>query len=166
MCMKYVNASARCYKSIRIEENNVMSYDIPFISIRHDNIGEQIVISKFVIVTSIDFLGTNNEEHKSENPLESRRTLDFIIRLTKCSSDGSKRIGYDLDRFSINLAELYEKDQVGKACFDFLNYTRTTNIDMIELPGGLGKYVIKILIKDSEDENYTIQAMSQLIVCR
>ena len=119
MCMKYVNASARCYKAITSVDNNVMSYDIPFISIRHDNVGTQIAISKFVIVTSIDFLGTNNEEHKSENPLESKRTLDFIIRLSKCSSDESKRIGYDLDCFSINLAEMYETDQVCKACFDF-----------------------------------------------
>ncbi len=164
MCMKYVNASARCYKSITLVDNNIMSYDIPFISIRHDNIGTQIAISKFSIVTSIDLLGTSNEEHKAENPLESKRTLDFIIRLTKCCSDDNKRIGYDLDHFSINLADIYETEQVGKACFDFLNYTRTTNIDRLDLPGGLGKYVIKILIKDSEDKNYTIQAMSQLIV--
>ena len=59
---------------------------------------------------------------------------------------------------------MYETDQVCKACFDFLNYTRTTKIDKIELPGGSGKYVIKILIKDSEDQNYTIQTMSQLVV--
>lgn len=164
MCMKYVNASARCYKSITSVDNNVMSYDIPFISIRHNNVDTQIAISKFAIVTSIDFFGTNNEEHKSENPLESKRTLDFIIRLSKCSSDESKRIGYDLDRFTINLAEMYAAGQVDKACFDFLNCTRTTNIDQIVLPGGAGKYVIKILIKYAEDENYTIQSMSPLVV--
>ena len=164
MCMKYVNASVRCYKSITSAENNVMSYNIPFTSIRHDNIGAQVAITKFVIVTNIDFLGTNNEEHKTENPLESRDTLDVIIRLTKCTNDDSKRIGYDLDCFSIDLAEIYEADQVNKACFDFLNYTRTTNIDQIELPGGLGKYVIKILIKNSKEEKYTIQSMLQLII--
>lgn len=164
MCMKYVNASARCYKSITTVENSVMSYDIPFISIMHDNDVTGVAISKFAIVTSIDFLGTNSEEHKCKNPLESKKTLDFIIRLTKCSADDSKRIGYDLERFSINLAEMYEMDQVNKACFDFLNYTRTTKIDKLELPGGVGKYTIKILVKDSEEKDYTIQAMSQLIV--
>lgn len=164
MCKTYVNASARCYKSITSIDNNVMSYDIPFTSIRHDNEGDQIVISRFSIVTCIDFLGTGNEDRKNENPLESRRTLDFIIRLTKCSNDERRRIGYDLDSFSINLAEMYETEQIGTACFDYLNYTRTTNVDKIDLPMGLGKYVIKVLIKDSEDENYTIQSMSQLVV--
>lgn len=164
MCMKYVNTSARCYKSITSVDNNVISYDIPFISIRHDNVDTQIAISKFAIVTSIDFLGTNSEDHKSENPLENKRTLDFIIKLSKCSSDESKRIGYDLDCFTINLAEMYATGQVGKACFDFLNCTRTTNIDHIVLPGGTGKYVIKVLIKYTEDENYTIQSMSPLVV--
>lgn len=164
MCMKYVNASARCYKSITSIENNVMSYDIPFISIMHDNDTAGVAISKFAIVTNIDFLGTNNENHKCNNPLENKRTLDFIIRLTKCSIEENERIGYDLDSFSINLAEMYKTNQVNKACFDFLNYTRTTKIDKLELPGGVGKYVIKILVKDSEEKDYTIQAMSQLIV--
>lgn len=164
MCKKYVNVSARCYKSITSVENNVMSYDIPFTSIRHDDDGASVSICEFSIVTNIDFLGTNVEAYKKENPLENRRTLDFIIRLTRSSSDANKRIGYDLDCFSIDLAELYEMGQVDTACFDFLNYTRTTNIDKLDLPGGVGKYVIKVLIKDSEEENYTIQAMSQLIV--
>lgn len=164
MCKKYVNASARCYKSITSVDNNVMSYDIPFMSIRHDDNENMVVISRFSIVTNIDFLGTNNETHKKDNPLESGRTLEFVIRLTKCNSDENKRIGYDLDSFSINLAEMRETGQLGKACFGFLNYTRTTNVDELELPGGTGKYVIKVLIKDSEEDDYTIQAMSQLIV--
>lgn len=164
MCMKYVNASARCYKGITITENKIISYDIPFTGIKHDSDGDTLSISKFSVVTNIDFLGTNNDVHKSENPLECQRTLDFIIRLTKCSADKEKRIGYDLDHFSIDLADLYRNNQVHMACFGFLNYTRTTNIDKIQLPGGLGKYVIKVLIKDSQENEYTIQSISQITV--
>lgn len=163
MCMKYVNASAKCYKSITVADNSVVSYDIPFTSIRHDD-GVSMSIGKFAIVTNIDFLGTSNEQHRSENPLESRRTLDFIIRLTKCDAEKGKRLGFDLDAFSINLSEMYDNDQVNMACFGFLNYTRTTNVDKIVLPGGTGKYVIKILIKDSTEDDYTIQSMSQLVI--
>lgn len=164
MCQKYVNASVRCYKSVTIVDNNVISYDIPFTSIRHDEEKDSIVVSNFSIVTYIDFLGTSNENHKILNPLESKKTLDFIIRLTKCNFDETKRIGYDLDCFTVNLSQMYEMKQVNTACFDFLNYTRTTNVDKLELPGGTGKYVIKILVKDSGEEDYTIQAISQLIV--
>lgn len=164
MCKKYVNVSTRCYKSITTIENSVISYNAPFTIIRHEDCGEGVAISDFAIVTDIDFLGTNNEEHKKENPLESRKKLDFIIRLTKCSLDERERIGYDLASFSIDLNELYEAGLVNKACFGFINCTRTTNVDKLELPGGLGRYVIKVLIKDSEDKEYTIQAMSQLNV--
>lgn len=164
MCMKYVNVAARCYKSIALVDNNVMSYNIPFTNIQHDVVDGQIAVGSFVIITNVDILGTGKEEHKTENPLESGRTLDFIIRLTKCSNEEDKRIGYDLDHFSINLCEMYETGQVSRACFDFFNYTRTTNVDKVFLPGGKGKYVIKILIKDSEDENYTIQEMLPLTI--
>lgn len=164
MCMKYINATTRCYKSITVVDNNVMSYNIPFTSIRHDNDETGITISKFSIVTNIDFLGTLNENNKKENPLDNKDTLDFIIRLTKCSSEESKRIGYDLDCFSIDLNEMYATNQIGKACFDFLNYTRTTKVDELELPGGVGKYVIKILVKKAKEKEYTIQSMTQFIV--
>lgn len=164
MCMKYINASVRLFNSVTVVENNVMSYNIPFTSIRHDNNEKGIAINKFSIITNIDFLGTNNAEHTSENPLANKKTLDFIIRLTKCSNDEKQRIGYDLDCFSINLEEMYKLEQVNKACFDFLNYTRTTKVDSLELPAGTGKYVVKVLIKDSEESEYTIQTMTQLIV--
>lgn len=164
MCVKYVNASARCFKSITSKENNVMSYDIPFVSIRSNNDENGVYINDFVIVTSIDFLGTNNEDNKKENLLENKKIVDFIIRLTKCSSKEEERIGYDLEEFSINLEEMYEKNKVNTACYDFLNYTRTTNVEKLYLPGGLGKYVIKVLIKDSEDTKYSIQTISQLMV--
>lgn len=162
MCKKYVNASARCYKSITLINNNIISHNIPFEGIRHDENINGISINNFFIMTNIDFLGTNNEEHKNENPLESKRTLDFIIRITTC--DNKQNIGYDIDSFSVDLREMRKTNQINRACFDFLNYTRTTKIDNLDLPGGTGKYVIKVLVKDSEEKDYTIQTMSQLMI--
>ena len=164
MCKKYVNASVRCFKSITLNGNNIVSYDVPFVKIFVDTNTTEISISDFFLVTTIDFLGTNNENHKNENMLESKKKLDFIIRLTKCSADENKRIGCDLDTFSIDLNEMYKQDQVNQACFGFFNYTRNTKIDKLKLPGGSGKYVIKVLIKEADEEDYTIQTMSQLLV--
>lgn len=165
MCMKYINVTTRCYKSITTEENNIVSYDIPFTSIRcNDDENGHIYINNFSIVTHINALGTNNDKHKNDNPLEKGRKLDFIIRLTKCSTDESKRIGYDLDSFTIDLGGIQESGKAERACFDFVNYTRTTNVDKLELPGGIGRYVIKVLVKDSEENEYTIQTMFQLTV--
>jgi len=91
-------------------------------------------------------------------------TIDFIIRLTKCNKLEEKRLGFDLDCFSINLKEMARCGQIENACFDFMNYTRITNIDQLDLPGESGKYVIKVLVKNSEDQTYTIQLMISLTI--
>lgn len=164
MCKKNVNAIIRCYKSITTVDNNIMSYDIPFKSIKHDTNSSIMSVSDFNVVCQIDFLGTADDSHKKNNPLENKATLDFILRLTKCSSDESKRLGYDLDNFSIDLNQMYQASQVDTACFDFLNCIRTTRVDRLELPGGTGKYVLKLLIKDATEDEYSIQTMSSLII--
>ena len=163
MCIKYINATATCFKSVVIENEKIASFNAPFMSIKSIENERGIFLDDFTVVTQIDFLGTNNPLHKIDNPLEQKKTVDFIVRLTKCVKEPSKRVAYDLDSFSINLADMDEK-QVDVACFGFLNYTRITNIKRLDLPGGNGKYVIKILAKISEDKEYSIQSMSKLII--
>ena len=165
MCMKYINTTVTCFKSINIENNKIISFNAPFNNIKStsDDKGK-LLVDDFSVVTQIDFLGTNNFERKSENPLEQKKTIDFVIRLTKCNKDLEKRIGVDLDAFSINLNDMHEKKQVDFACFGFLNYTRITNVTQLDLQGGTGGYVIKVLVKDSESSDYTIQSMTKLTI--
>lgn len=165
MSIQNINTTVTCYKSVTMDKNSVISFNAPFNSIKAISYEKGWAIDNLVIVTQIDFLGTINESLALNNPLELKKTIDFIIRLTKCDRDEEMRLGYDLDIFSVNLDDMYSKNQVKRACFDFLNYTRITNIDqMLNLPGGVGNYVIKILIKNSEDTEYTIQTMSQLSI--
>ena len=164
MSMKYINATAACFKSVSINNNKIVSYNAPFNQIHAVTENDTPVIDSFSIVTQIDFLGTDSSLQKADNPLEMRTTEDFIIRLTKCDPDEANRLGRDLDSFSIDLAEMYEKERVDRACLDFLSYTRITNVKKLDLPKGAGEYVIKILIKDAEDEDYSIQSIMKLTV--
>lgn len=165
MCMKYVNATITCFKSVIIDNNKIISFNAPFESIKSTESENILTVDDFALVTQIDFLGTNNPMHIPDNPLEQKQQLDFIIRLTKCDKlDEEKRIGNDLDSFSIDLDDMYNKNQVNLACFGFLNYTRITNIKKLDLPGGTGKYVLKLLIKDSRESEYTIQTMTKLTI--
>lgn len=59
---------------------------------------------------------------------------------------------------------MYKNGKVNTACFDFLNYTKITNVKKLNLPGGIGKYVIKILVKSSSEDEYSIQSMTQLTI--
>lgn len=164
MCMKYVNATATCFKLVTMDNNKIIAYNAPFNSIKSIEENNVLSLDNFSIVTQIDFLGTSSPEHKIDNPLETKKNVDFIIRLTKCDHIEENRLGRDLDCFSINLKEMYEKHQVDKACFDFFSYTRITNVDNLDLPRGTGKYVIKVLIKDSESTEYSIQSMTKLVI--
>ena len=164
MCMKYVNAIATCFSFIE-KENGVLTLVAPFDGIKaEENEKKEPFLKEFSIQTQIDIRGTATEERKKENPLESGVTLDFIIRLTKCSPDTSQQMGYDLDTFSLNLDEKKKNNEISRACFDFLTYSRNTKITNFKLPHGRGNYVIKILIKKSQDSDYTIQSMTKLTI--
>lgn len=164
MCMKYINANAMCFKSVIIENNQIVSFTAPFNAMKSVNDEEGISTDDFAIVTQIDILGTNNSENKTENPLESGRTLDFKIRLTKLDRIEENRLGFDVDNFSIDLTEMKENKRTEKACFEFFNYTRMTQINKLHLPAGTGRYVIKVLVKYAEDEEYQIQSMTGLSI--
>ena len=164
MCMKNVNANAMCFKSVVIENNQIVSFTAPFNAMKSLSDENGICTDDFSIVTQIDILGTNNRESKAENPLESNRQLDFKIRLTKLDKVDEKRLGFDIDNFSVDLAEMKEMSKTEMACFEFFNYTRMTQIDKLHLPAGPGKYVIKVLVKYAEDENYQIQSMTGLTI--
>ena len=164
MCKKYINATAACFKSVTIENDKIISFNAPFNSIQSTTNAGLLAVDNFSVITQIDFLGTNDKTHANLNPLVQRKTIDFIIRLTKCNKSEEKRLGFDLDNFSIDLEEMSKRGQIENACFDFMNYTRITNIDQLDLPGGAGKYVIKVLVKDSEEPTYTIQSMTSLTI--
>lgn len=162
--MKYINANATCFKSVVMDGNKIVSFNAPFELIKSTEIDGVLYIEDFSLVTQIDFWGTSDLAHKQNNPLEHKKTIDFIIRLTKCAKSGNERIGFDLDNFSINLEDMYKNGKVNTACFDFLNYTKITNVKKLNLPGGIGKYVIKILVKSSSEDEYSIQSMTQLTI--
>lgn len=164
--MKYINAVASCYKSISNDKDSILSFNAPFEVMKAVTDEDGLSTDDFTIVTQLNFLGTSKEKHIEENPLEQGKTLDFIIRLTKCDKSEENRLGFDVDKFSIDLNEMKKKKLAEMACFGFLNYTRMTKIDKLSLPAGQGKYVIKILVKYAEDNDskYQIQAMSGLTI--
>ena len=168
MCDKYINATVCLYKSVDLSaENDPLAFNRPFdgvITVQAENGTERI--GSFVVVTQLCLIGTITEEHHAENILHSKGHLDVLIRLTKCDKEESNRLAIDIDRFDIDIANSPELLQ--QACFPFLNYTRITKVQPLDLIAGSGSYVIKVLIKRHEEpENqFMIQAMRQLSVIK
>lgn len=162
MCMKYVNATAICYANVVQEKGHPVLFETPFNELITIMDGKLRKTGPFFVVTQINVIGTNNEDHKKENILEQGEILDVIIRLTRRSSEDAKRVCVDLDSFSIDLSE--SNVNIETACYRFLNYPRITAVDDLVLDGGLGSYVIKVLVKRSTDEKYTIQSMTGLTI--
>lgn len=167
MCMKYVNATTRCYKSIVQDgQGGFQSFVAPFDTLCGEFQNDHVVIRNFFIKTEISILGTSNPEKESENPICRGDNLHFTLRLTKCDRDPQKRLGIDLDKFDINLKELKEKDLLLHACYPFCTTTRITNVKEIEFPEfDTGKYVLKVLVRATDDaKDDTIQSMSPFTV--
>lgn len=165
MCMKYVNSTVECYTSMASNSSGSVSYSNLFNRI-HASVRQNgnMEVGGFIVVTRINILGTAHKEHENANILMQRGTLDVIIRLTKCSPDESKQLCIDLDSFSLDLKKEDKEKHIDHACFDYFNYTRITDIKDFDLDAGLGKYVIKVLMKKHEDSDYTIQTMSSLYI--
>ena len=159
MCMKYVNSVTTCYSSMNTSNDNIISFNMPVNGVSVANT-ECPSIDKLVLLTQFNFLGKN----KKFSVLDNEDCIDIIIRLTKCSKEPDLRLGCNLDEFSIDFAEIKRKNEQQTACFDFYDYMRITMVEDFKLPYGVGKYVIKVLIKKKNDSNFTIQSMTNLSV--
>lgn len=165
MCMKYLNSTVGCYKSVTMVDDNIVSLNVPFDRMVASKANEdQVSIGEFYVVTKFNMLGTNKEENKHLSTLEKREKLHVKVRLTKCDKDENNQRYIDLDDFVIDLDEEENKRNIHKACFPYFNYRRITRVETLNLPLGCGPYVIKILVKESADDKYTVQAMNYLLV--
>ena len=97
----------------------------------------------------------NKTSEKELSAIESKRNIDVIIRITKLSKEENDRLGFDVDRFTIDISDI----QIDLACFHYSNYNRITPIEKLSLPKGIGSYVIKVLTKFEDQENYSVQSM-------
>lgn len=160
MCMKNLNINTCCYKNVTMQNETVLSFDRPITGVVFDKtLDGKLIADSFFVETKINILGTNNEDHKADNLLEQRKSLDFIIRLTKRDKDPEKQIYKDLDTFTIHLSQM--ESAIEQACFPFFNYTRVTRVKDLELDGGAGSYILKVLVRESgTSDKMIIQSMN------
>lgn len=168
MCMRYVNATARCYDSVLTRDNTILSFSGPFNRIVGQERDGKVYIPSFSILTEIAIMGTAKEDNKALNPVESGKTLHFTLRLTKCDKDPEKQMGLDLEKFEIDLKGLNEQGCLSVACYPFYNELRVTRVNGILFPEfDTGKYVLKVLVNETGNpKDDMIQSMSAFTVIR
>lgn len=163
MCISNVNATAELIKSIT-NENEQRVFSMPFDTFLL-NSGE-CSIRNFHIMVNLTLMGTTNEENKRTNVVETNGILYVLIRLTRLSSDINNQLSVDLDRFSIDVSS---SDIVKmQACVPYVNYERLLKINELPLPESdpTGNYVLKVLVKTSQDTQWNVQSLSPVFVKR
>lgn len=164
MCKQYVNANVICFGTIISENDAPLAFCNPFDTFHPSKSRNGYELPGFQVMSYINILGTADKEKQSSHILyQENKSLDFILRLTKCDEDPNKRFYYDLDAFQINIKELRENHKVDGACFDFINYARTTNVPSFKVERS-GSYVIKLLVKESTDSQYAVQFIKRMQV--
>lgn len=162
MCMKYLNANIICYDDVESDGLDPICFKKPFDRITALVQKDIALIGDFTIVLHINIIGTDNEKEQKNNVLYTNDKLNFKIRLTKCDPNPQNQLAVDLKQFDLDVKKLH-KDL---ACYPFLNYTHVIDVKEIPLEQGVGKYALKVLVKNSnEDETkYTVQSMRNLEV--
>lgn len=85
------------------------------------------------------------------NVVRAGRTFDCVVSLTTFGdcSDGS--VCNELGSFSIELAEANVLQKEGGK---FCDYSKIIDVGRLSLPAGIGDYIIKVLVKDSQEKDY------------
>lgn len=165
MCKKYVNATARCYDSVYIEEKKVISLAGPFDTVKGELVGDTVRVGRFSVLTEIAIMGTNKESAQ-DNPINQDQKLYFTLRLTKCDKDPAKQLGTDLDHFEIDIKKLKKDKELFMACYPFYATLNVTQIKEVRFPGAEGgKYVLKVLVNHTGNpDDDIIQSMTPFTV--
>lgn len=160
MCTQYLNANVVLFKSVTKNNNDIVGFYEPFDCITTDTCNGVLEIGEFNIITYITLLESSNR--KAGNVLDKREKLEVKLRLTKCTKDETERLSIDLDDFTIDTKN--SNDIIIDACVPYLNYKRITHIGSITLDinNPKGSYVIKVLVRTSSDDKYTVQSIQHL----
>lgn len=163
MCKKYINSTLSFFKSITMENQKILALNAPIDVVPIIEKNNKSYIDEFIILIQTNILENSKQIN---NPITDDEQLDFIVRLTKCSKNKNERLGYDLNKFTINIKELKDNNMLDKACFRFYNETRSITVSDIPLDVEEGDFVIKLLVKGKNDDDYSIQSMRKIRICK
>lgn len=154
MCMKYVNVNVQCFdlNPLRLGGNNVLSSLVDTIHCTQQKKNNKYKLENFSIIVFVNVRGTG-KGNNPDNPVDGRKNLDFKVRLTKLSKNVETQTSYDLHSFKMDLSKSEIRH---KACFEYCEAIEAINVSGLLLDDP-GKYVIKILVKDSETQLYDVQ---------
>ena len=159
MCMKYINSNVQCFNLSTKGLLGNVGFSSILDSVKSIQKEDKYIIDDFSIVTFINIRGTKNENNM-ENPLNAKKKLNFRIRLTKLSENEDEQMSYDLKDFDIDLSD---ESVVKKACFKYVERIEIINVENLTL-SSTGSYVIKVLVKNSEEDLYDVQMLHPIYI--
>ena len=162
MCMQNVNVVTKLYKKTYNPDEQYY-YDEVFDTIVAKTIDGNKYIEDFIISIAFNLLGTNNEDKKEDNIVETKGKLFVEVKMCKLSKLPEHQVSTTLTTFEIDLSS---EDIVSqKACVPYVMFDKILNVKRIKLPdtGELGNYVIKVRVKAKEDaDKWNLQSIYPL----
>lgn len=157
MCMPSVNAIVELYRVAGDENSPYQFFDTFVIS------KTQKALYDFNMVVTINLMGTNNESKEAENIVNRNGIQYFLIRVVRYSETNEEVAYMDIDRFSVDTSASDVRRYY--AVVPYVNYKRTIHIDEMMLQDDpCGYYVIKVLTKADQDEQWNTQSMSPFYI--
>lgn len=125
-------------------------------------------LQRFDTITDMTFLGTVGGVWVKDNPICCGRTIDVIIRLTRCSDKPEERVYIDLDCFSVDLAQARRDGKLSQGSMEFYSICRLSHFPelSIRLPSSsdgptFGLYELKVIVQERDTATpLTVQGIS------
>lgn len=161
MCMKYINVNVQCFESV---SNSILglgrtTFSSMIGSVKSKEKHGKYIVDDFNVVTFVNIRGTKDAKNP-ENPLDSGKKMCFRVRLTKLDEKEENQLSYDLKDFEIDLSD---KKLIHHACFDYVERTEIVKVEDLVLESQ-GAYVIKVLVKDENEEKFNVQMTHPLYI--
>lgn len=149
------------------EKSSQVIFKYPFNTMRvsFDSNGIPFM-GKFVCVTHINIYGTSRQNENNNSVFDKNSVLEFSVRISHKSNDGSVVNAWEIERFSITPYEgTKDIDDV-----PYYNLSRVTYVPKIELDSKIysGKYLVKVLLREKNEGEkispWSLQSVSDLTI--
>ena len=156
MCMRNLNTNAWFCKSIVCDDDgNVTGYQGVFSGLKADAMEENCPIVNMYIVYSVFAMDVSDPQ---DGDFSFDESYEMAIRLAKAGTNLSQ----DLKVF--DLPETFEALNINNQPRKSLNYKGILKLSNYSMFDGMGKYQIKILVRQKNDTKWTIQSVHEFDV--
>lgn len=153
MCMKNLNITTLTFRKL----NNSISSMQVFDTVVPEVVSNEVVLKDFnVLINTSVIIPRDPSVEDSLTTVLQGETYEVLIRMNHLHSNS----GFVLDKYEFTLGE----DNIKNICRQIYETRKVVSIPDLHLESGIGRYAIKVFVKNKKDDKWFVQSIQTLRV--